>query len=129
MHYSVGAVIKRKSGFLLVDRLKIPHGYAGIAGHIDEGETHEEALFREVLEESGLTVVKYSLLYEEETFGKCSRGINVHHWYLFECEVKGRKKLKSDEARSIGYYSKKEISQLPLEPVWEHWFKKLGVLK
>ncbi len=46
MHFSVGAVIEVGGKYLLIDRDMEPFGFAGIAGHIDEGETPEEALFR-----------------------------------------------------------------------------------
>ena len=39
MHYSVGALIKKEDKYLLIDRVKPPLGFAGLAGHIDEGES------------------------------------------------------------------------------------------
>ena len=62
MHYSVGAVIERNGLYLLIDRAKPPFGFAGIAGHVDEGESAEQAIIREVREESGLVVKRYSLV-------------------------------------------------------------------
>ena len=44
MHYSVGALIKKDGKYLLIDRVKPPLGFAGIAGHIDEGEDEIKAL-------------------------------------------------------------------------------------
>ena len=35
---------------------------------------------------------------------------------------------KLDKKRKIEELSKDEIAKLPLEPVWEYWFKKLGVI-
>lgn len=52
MHFSVGAVIEVGGKYVLIDRDMEPFGFAGLAGHIDEGETPEEALFRKVGEES-----------------------------------------------------------------------------
>ena len=91
MHYSVGALIERKGKYLLIDRLKPPPGFAGLAGHIDQGETPEQALYREVDEEGGLKVERYKKLFEEELnwnwCKKGGKGVDVHYWYLFNCEV------------------------------------------
>jgi 8-oxo-dGTP pyrophosphatase MutT (NUDIX family) len=129
MHYSVGAVIKRKNKYLLIDRKIPPFGFAGLAGHIDEGENEIEALFREIEEESGLKIKKYKLLFEEEIdWNWCNYGIGSHYWYLFECEVAGKLKPNYAEMKSISWYSPEEIKKLKLEPVWEYWFKKLKVI-
>lgn len=129
MHYSVGAVIKKDNKYLLIDRKIPPFGFAGLAGHIDEGENEIQALFREVEEESGLKIKKYELLFEEELdWNWCSYGIGIHYWYLFECEVSGILKLNPKEMKSIDWYSSEEIKKLKLEPVWEYWFKKMKVI-
>lgn len=129
MHYSVGAVIELGGRYLLIDRVKPPLGFAGIAGHVDAGEDVTEALRREVREESGLEVEKYEPLFEEEVgWNVCSRGVPVHYWYLFRCGVSGDVRHNILEAKSIGWYSVEDIRSLKLEPVWEYWFKKLGIL-
>ena len=66
MHYSVGALIERNGKYLLIDRAVTPFGFAGIAGHVDEGETEIETLKREVKEESGLEILSHELLFEEK---------------------------------------------------------------
>ncbi len=133
MHYSVGALIERNGKYLLIDRNVAPFGFAGIAGHVDEGESPEEALIREVKEETGLNVENYELIFEEELdWNWCSRGIDVHYWYFYRCEVSGKIKREAKEAKSIDWYPKKEIKKLSLgkklEAVWEYWFKKLKII-
>lgn len=128
MHYSVGAVIKRGGKYLLVDRAKFPPGYAGIAGHVDEGEGPEGALIREVKEEGGYRVKKCKRLFEEELANECRRGVKTHKWSLYECEVEGDMEWNPEETKSIGWYSPDEMKRLALEPVWEYWFRKLKVL-
>lgn len=129
IHYSVGALIEKDGKYLLIDRANPPFGFAGLAGHIDEGETEIEALFREVQEESGLKVEKYKLLFEEEVgWNECSKGVRGHYWYLFKCEVSGEIKMDSSEEKSIGWLSKEQIADLKLEPVWEYWFRKLEII-
>ncbi len=129
MHYSAGAILKKDGKYLLVDRLNPPLGFAGLAGHIEDGETPEQALFREVKEESNLDVKSYKLLFVQEIDGNvCSRGVPVHYWYFYECEVEGEIRFNSDESKSIDWYSKDELLKLNLEPIWAFWFKKLGIL-
>lgn len=129
MHFSVGAVIIRGGKYLLIDRMNPPYGFSGVAGHVDEGEEAITALRREVKEESGLSVISENLIFEEEiNNNECKRGINVHYWYLYKVEVEGELIWNQEETKSIGWYTTNEIKNLKLEPVWEYWFKKLGVL-
>jgi ADP-ribose pyrophosphatase YjhB (NUDIX family) len=129
MHYSVGALIKRNDKYLLIDRMKPPLGYAGIAGHIDENENAVQSLNREVMEETGLKVESKKLLYEEELIWNwCRRGIKCHYWYLFACDVSGQLEQNVSEVKSIGWYSTDQIKKLKLEEVWQYWFKKSGVI-
>lgn len=125
MHYSVGAIIQQKGKYLLINRAVPPFGFAGIAGHVDENEEPVEALKREVKEESGLTVRKADLLAEEEINGNwCSKGIHVHYWYLFKCTATGKITRNIRETKSIKWYTREEIKNLTLEPVWAYWFEK-----
>jgi 8-oxo-dGTP pyrophosphatase MutT (NUDIX family) len=128
-HYSVGAVIERDGKYLLIDRVLPPFGFAGIAGHVDEGgEGPEETLVREVMEEAGLKVLKYELLFEEELKNNiCVAGVDIHYWRVYKCEVLGEVRQNKEETKSIGWYTKEEIKNLNLELAWQYWFKKLGV--
>lgn len=134
MHYSVGAVIKDKNKFLLIERSNPPLGYAGVAGHVDKGEEFTEALKREVKEESGLEVQKYELIYEEElNWNWCSLGVETHYWHLYRCKTSGTLNRDKEETESIDWYSPSEIKRLykkdKVEEVWEYWFKKLEVIQ
>ena len=130
MHYSVGAIIKKDNKYLLIDRTNPPLGFASIAGHIDEAETPEQALLREVQEEGGLVVLSHKLLTEEELdWNLCSRGIKVHYWHVYECEVKGDLHRNEQETKSAGWFTKSEIGRLALEPAWKYWFQKLGIIE
>ena len=129
MHYSVGALVRKNNKYLLIDRVKPPLGFAGLAGHIDKGEDEIQAIRREVEEESGLKIDDYKILFEEELdWNVCSGGVGVHYWYLFKCNVSGEVKQNYIETKSIGWYSIDKIKKLKLEPVWEYWLKKLKII-
>lgn len=129
LHYSVGAVIERDGKYLLVDRVNPPPGFAGLAGHMDASETDpEKAMRREILEESGLTVTKSELVLEEEVLWNYCKSGPAHYWYLYKVEVEGEVKQNTEEEKSIGWYSREELSKLNLEKVWRHWFEKLGII-
>ena len=129
MHYSVGAIIEIDGKYLLIDRVNPPPGFAGLAGHIDEDENEITALLREVQEESGLRVVRHRLLFEEELdWNRCSKGVGIHYWYVFECDVEGGISQNARETKSIGWYSPDEMRGLTVAPVWQYWFDKRGVL-
>lgn len=127
-HSSVGALIEKNSRYLLIDRANYPFGFAGIAGHIDPGETPEQALVREVKEEGNIDITRHKLLFHETlNHNECSRGVKIHEWYVFRCESQDEPRI-NEESKSIGWYTPEEIQKLPLEPAWEYWFKKLGIL-
>ncbi len=129
MHFSAGALIERGGKYLLIDRAIPPFGFAGVAGHVDEGENERQAALREIEEEVGLEAADLKLLFEEELdWNWCSKGVTSHYWYLFECRVDGDLKRSEEETKSAGWYSKKDIKTLKLEPVWEYWFKKLNII-
>jgi 8-oxo-dGTP diphosphatase len=114
---------------LLIDRANPPFGFAGPAGHVDEGEEPEQAVIREVSEETGLTVTNPVLAFEEfVSWNECRQGTQGHHWYVYQCVVEGELAQSNREAKSLGWYNVEQIKQLTLEPVWQHWFQKLGII-
>jgi len=128
LHFSVGAVIKKDDKYLMIDRVNPPFGFAGLAGHVDEGELPENTIVREVEEESGLKVLKSTLLFEEEILWNYCIKVPTHRWYLYECEVGGEVRQNTEETKSIGWYTKEELENLELESVWRYWFEKMGVI-
>lgn len=128
-HVSVGALIESDEKYLLIERAIPPRGFAGVAGHVDEGETPGESLLREVQEEVGLRLKKYELLLEEAVhWNWCNAGVTGHYWYLYRALSEGEIKRNDREVSSVQWYTKEEINKLNLEPVWAYWFKKLKVL-
>jgi 8-oxo-dGTP diphosphatase len=125
IHVSVGALIVQDDQILLMERTNPPYGLAGPAGHVDEGETAETAVSREVTEETGLTIITKKLLVEEFIpWNTCSRGVEGHYWYLYGCIVDGKLQRSAEEAKSLGWYAIAELTMDKLEPVWKYWLEK-----
>ncbi len=128
MHKSVGAIIRNGDKILLLDRASLPYGFAAPAGHVEPGEDPEDAITREVKEETNLHVIASQILSNEVLNNNlCKRGGKVHEWFVFECSVKGNIR-KNEESKSLNWYSVNEIKKLKLEPSWEYWFKKLKII-
>jgi len=129
-HYSVGIIIEKDNKILMIDRKNFPFGWACPAGHVDQGETPEEAAQREALEEVGLKIKNLKLISEEPDLkNKCSKGIKYHHWFGFTGKIKGEPKISQKEAKNWAWVRKEDLKNLNLEPIWEWWFKKIGWIK
>lgn len=118
IHSTVGAIISKtvQEGpfFLLFLRRKYPFLYTLPAGHVECGESLEENIAREVIEETGLQISSMQPLWSEEVFqiyDPCRRGADIHRWHLFEIRTEGQPTL-SDEGRIIGWYSKEEVQDM-----------------
>jgi 8-oxo-dGTP pyrophosphatase MutT (NUDIX family) len=129
IHYSVGVLVREGDNVLLIDRNTPPYGWAGLAGHQDEGEDPTTTALREVNEESGLTLHEPKLIDEHFLpWNACSKGVTGHHWYLYEGRVSGKTNPSPREVRAIAWQPLERLPELALEPAWEFWFRRLGLL-
>lgn len=127
-HFTAGAIIEKNGKYLLIERVNYPFGFAGIAGHIDYNETPEQAIEREIEEETNLDVVSCKLLFHKILkWNKCLLGADMHEWFLFKCKVKGEL-VKDEESKRIEWFSKEQIKKLELEESYKYWFRKLGII-
>lgn len=82
MHQAVRAIIIEDNKLLLMHRNKEGSEYwTLVGGGVNEGETNEEALVREVMEETGLKVTKAQLVFIE------GHPAPYKDQYIFLCEV------------------------------------------
>ncbi len=130
-HKSVGVIIRNQKGaILMMERIFEPFGWACPAGHIDKGESPEDAMIRETKEETNLDIKEYKLLLHEYVeWNNCRSGAG-HDWFLFEAlSWCGNIEKAVEEAREIKWIAPADLKKYQLEEVWKHWFEKLGVIK
>ena len=133
-HFSVGAIIQKNNKILIIERNLPPKGFAGMAGHIDENEAPEQALAREIKEETNLNLLSKKLLFKKRIIQKedCVSKSKIHRWYLYKCAVSGEIKPAKKEVKSIRFMTRKQIKKLykekRLEYAWVIIFKKLKII-
>lgn len=130
MHYTAGAIIERDGKYLLIDRELPPFGWAGVAGHLANGEDPDDAIVRKVREEVNLDVVNaQKILTEEVPWNTCREGTDCHLWHMYQCETRGEVRIALEGAKAHDWFSKERIAELKLELVWDYWLKKLGIIE
>lgn len=120
-HLSTDGIIKLYDendifkGIVLIERLNEPHGLALPGGFVDIGETVENALVREMKEETNLDVKILSL---QNVYSDPSRDTRFHSVAIaYVCEAKGKPRAQ-DDAKEVFVYQPKDI---PLEKlVFDH---------
>jgi 8-oxo-dGTP diphosphatase len=110
----VGAVIRDPAGRLLLIRRGHEPG-AGLwslpGGRIEPGETHQQAVAREVLEETGLKVQCFRLLGTAEIPAPDGAVIDVSDYLA---EVTGGHLVPGDDAGDARWVTAADIAALPL---------------
>ncbi len=113
---AVVAVIRRGDRFLLVKRsdyIEAAKGYwCPVSGGIEAGETHQQALQREVMEEVGLKVVAVEKVGQIPSRDKRS---DLHYWTTRI--ISGTARITSDEATDLKWVTVEEMKKL--SPVFE----------
>ncbi|MGB9847631.1 MAG: NUDIX hydrolase [Minisyncoccia bacterium] len=132
---SIGVILEKRGKFLLIDRKKFPFYWAGVAGHIEKGESPKEAAVKEVKEEVGLNVIKLKPLIINRRFYKnpCRRGSKWHFWWVYKADYRGEIRNRREEVKRSRWFSKKELEAMikkrKVEPVWIKIFKIAKVLR
>jgi ADP-ribose pyrophosphatase YjhB (NUDIX family) len=147
---SVGMLVRKDGSLLLIERKKLPFGFAPPAGHVDEDVSFEDAARRELGEEVGLKTKEMILLVEGRKENLCRRdGGSWHYWKIYSVETDGEIRRSLDETKQARYFGAEELSELVmkteryiageikpeaweespgLEPVWYEWLKKLRII-
>ena len=122
----VGAVIFNPQGeIFLLKSHKWKDKYVIPGGHIEFGESFEEALKREMLEETGFKIynIKFFCLHEF-IFNKAFWQKKHFVFLNFTCQTRSRKVKLNEEAQGFTWATPKEALKLPLEPFTRDTIKK-----
>ncbi|PIS09571.1 ADP-ribose pyrophosphatase [Candidatus Beckwithbacteria bacterium CG10_big_fil_rev_8_21_14_0_10_34_10] len=112
----VGALVfNRKGEILLVKSYKWKGKYQIPGGHIEEGETIEEAVKREVKEETGLEVFKIEFLnVQEAVFDKAFFKKRHFIFIDYTCRTNSLKVILNEEAQSYIWTTLKKALKMNL---------------
>jgi nucleoside triphosphatase len=120
-HYpepTVGALIFNPDGqILLIKGEKFSNRYVLPGGHIEVGETFEEALRREVKEETGLDIDNIQLLSLQESIFNPHYHTKRHFLYIdFVCTTTSTQVTLNEESQEFIWVAVPDALNLPLHP-------------
>jgi len=123
-----GALIINSDGeLLLMKSSRWNDKYVVPGGHIEYGETAEQALVREVKEETGLDVFDIKFLdFSEMVLHKEIRKDRHFVFLYFLCKTKSKKVVMNFEAEDYVWISPQKALNLDLEPCTRAMIEKFG---
>lgn len=104
-----------RSSVLLIKRRDVPV-WVLPGGGIDPGESAEQAVVREILEETGFTVKVDRLVGDYIPINRLAK-----RTHLYECTVLGGEAMMSPETRGVRFFPLKELPPLP--PPYLEWIR------
>ncbi len=104
-----------RSSVLLIRRRDVPV-WVLPGGGIDSGETSEDAVVREILEETGFTVKAERLVGDYIPINRLSK-----RTHLFECSVLSGEPILSSETSGIRFFPLSKLPPLP--PPYPDWIR------
>jgi len=111
---TVDSIVVRAGRVLLVRRKYPPPGFALPGGFVDVGETLEQAVCRETLEETSLRVTRLRQLHVYSDPKRDPRRHTIGT--IFECEIAGDP-TAGDDAAAVQWFA---LDQLPPDIAFDH---------
>lgn len=112
-----GLIFNSKGEIFLMKSHKWRHKYVVPGGHIELGETMEQALKREIKEETGLDIFDIKFLgFQEFIFDKAFAKKKHFIFFNFIAKTKSSKVKLNEEAQEYIWIDPKKALKLPVEP-------------
>ena len=112
----VGAIILRRDRILMAQRGKEPlKGWWSLpGGALELGESLQDAVCREVLEETGLEVEPVKLFEVFERITRDDAGAPEYHYILIDyvCKVSGGKLFPGDDVCAVEWVRRRDLANL-----------------
>lgn len=114
----VGAFIfNNEDQILLLQEAKFDDQFVPPGGHIEIGETFEEALRREVREETGLAIDNIQVMALQDVILPAGRNPARHFVYIgFGCTTRSTEVVLNEESQDYVWVLPEDSLQLPLHP-------------
>ncbi len=132
MQHIVNALFVRDGAVLLArrspQRRSYPETWSFPGGHVEEGETLEEALIREVQEEVGVTPMRFRALGTIQDPDPAKHGEVTYHLYAVTAWAGGEPALLGDEhteLRWVGVDAAAHVEGLAIAD-YQHFFGQIG---
>ena len=126
---TVGGLIQRDDGtVLLCDSHKWPGLYTVPGGHVELGETCEEALVREIKEEVGLEIAVTELLSIQQVIYPKEFWKRAHFIFFdYLCKVEGNQAptVDENEIQAVIWASPKDALNLNIDRYLRHFIERL----
>lgn len=127
---TVGALIRNDEGkVLLCESHKWPGLYTVPGGHVELGETCEDALVREIKEEVGLDIEVMELVSIQQVIYPKEFWVKNSHFIFFDylCSASGNQTVQvdADEIQSTIWIEPEKALSLNIDRYLEHFIKRL----
>lgn len=110
-------VFNKKKEILLIKSAKWHGKYVMPGGHIELGEKYQEALKREIKEETGLSISKIDFICFQEFIFDKAFWKKKHFIFLdFSCQTKSSKVTLNSEGQKYVWVSLEKALKMPIEP-------------